>query len=260
MSAGAAGMSAWAIGSRYIIVGAMKNHTIAIAALAVVAIAPLVAQSPKGWKMRVDRSTAASDPDAPGDIKFVTSGSGFHATNPDRGRVLESGEYRDRKLYSQRHVHPDEAERPQQLLRAGVRRKRPRRRAAELLYFLVAQNGSWLIKRRDGEATSNRRAEDPERRGQKTGRERKIHQRPGSPRGRRQDRLRGERHRRHFRLPRPARRPRPTAFTGSASITCSKFRWIISAYPNSLGPNSIMRGRCPERDRWHRRSARHGLP
>src|SRR3954465_2855578 len=35
-----------------------------------------------GWKMRVDRSTTAHHPDAPGTIKFVTMGAGFHATNP----------------------------------------------------------------------------------------------------------------------------------------------------------------------------------
>src|SRR5215831_2587335 len=52
------------------------------AALAILLAAPLFAQAPKGWKLRVDRSTSASDPDAAGDIKFVTSGSGFHATNP----------------------------------------------------------------------------------------------------------------------------------------------------------------------------------
>src|ERR1043165_6051758 len=59
----------------------MKRY-FGIALLTLVAIAPLAAQAPKGWKMRVDKSTEASDPDAPGDIKFVTSGSGFHATNP----------------------------------------------------------------------------------------------------------------------------------------------------------------------------------
>jgi hypothetical protein len=59
----------------------MKRH-VHVAALALVAFAPLDAQTPQGWKMRVDRSAAASDPDASGDIKFVTLGSGFHATNP----------------------------------------------------------------------------------------------------------------------------------------------------------------------------------
>src|SRR6185295_7151049 len=59
----------------------MKRH-VQIAMLALVALVPLSAQAPKGWKLRVDRSTAASDPDGAGDIKFVTMGTGFHATNP----------------------------------------------------------------------------------------------------------------------------------------------------------------------------------
>src|SRR5436309_455899 len=59
----------------------MTNH-VRVAAFALAALMPLAAQAPKGWKMRVDRSTAASDPDAPGDIKFVKQGTGFHATNP----------------------------------------------------------------------------------------------------------------------------------------------------------------------------------
>ena len=52
------------------------------AVLVLLASAALVAQAPKGWKLRVDRSTSASDPDAAGTIKFVTMGTGFHATNP----------------------------------------------------------------------------------------------------------------------------------------------------------------------------------
>ena len=55
---------------------------VSIAALALLAAAPLIAQAPKGWMVRADRSTSASDPDAAGAIKFVTMGSGFHATNP----------------------------------------------------------------------------------------------------------------------------------------------------------------------------------
>jgi hypothetical protein len=39
-----------------------------LAALALVASAPLFAQTPKGWKMRVDRSTSASDPEAPAGV------------------------------------------------------------------------------------------------------------------------------------------------------------------------------------------------
>src|SRR5437879_12190486 len=59
----------------------MKRH-VAVALLALIAAAPLLAQVPKGWMLRVDRSTEASDPDAPGPIKMVSMGSGFHVTTP----------------------------------------------------------------------------------------------------------------------------------------------------------------------------------
>src|SRR5260221_14761393 len=59
----------------------MKRQ-LTIAVLALVALVPLSAQSPAGGKVRPDRSTSALDPDAAGAIKFVTMGSGLHATNP----------------------------------------------------------------------------------------------------------------------------------------------------------------------------------
>ena len=60
----------------------MKRH-ILIVLLALAALVPLSAQTvPQGWKQRVDRSESASDPDASGNVKFVSLGGGFHATNP----------------------------------------------------------------------------------------------------------------------------------------------------------------------------------
>ena len=35
-----------------------------LASLVLIVTVPLVAQAPKGWKVRADRSTSASDPDA----------------------------------------------------------------------------------------------------------------------------------------------------------------------------------------------------
>src|SRR3954454_21632078 len=57
-----------------------RSLPIAFVAITLVAVS-LAAQSPKGWMVRADRSTSASDPDAAGAIKFVTMGTGFHATN-----------------------------------------------------------------------------------------------------------------------------------------------------------------------------------
>src|SRR4029453_1393516 len=59
----------------------MKRYLSAVL-LASFALAPLAAQAPAGWKVRPDRSTTASDPDAAGDVKFVKMGTGFHATTP----------------------------------------------------------------------------------------------------------------------------------------------------------------------------------
>src|SRR5262245_62148133 len=61
---------------RYIMAVPDKGDTemkrlVQIVLLALVAFV-LVAETPKGWKMRVDRSTSASDPDAGGNIKFET--------------------------------------------------------------------------------------------------------------------------------------------------------------------------------------------
>src|SRR5436189_6005822 len=133
----------------------MKCH-IHIAVLALAALAPLAAQTPKGWKMRVDRSTAASDPDAPGDIKFVTSGSGFHATNPQAAVYWNpantaSGNYTLKGTFTL--VKPSNHTNYYGLIFGGSDLEGPKQ---SYLYFVIAQNGTWLIKRRDGDAgTSN---------------------------------------------------------------------------------------------------------
>src|SRR3954471_16712611 len=58
------------------------KRIVTILAVTLFTAIPLVAQAPKGWMVRADRSTSATDPDAAGTIKFAAQGSGFHATNP----------------------------------------------------------------------------------------------------------------------------------------------------------------------------------
>ena len=57
--------------------------------MVVLGTAAAFAQAPKGWKMRVDRSSSASDPDAPGAIKFMAMGGGFHFVNPQAAKAVE---------------------------------------------------------------------------------------------------------------------------------------------------------------------------
>src|SRR5882762_8013411 len=131
----------------------MKRHMIA-GMLALLTVAPLVAQTPKGWKMRVDRSTSASDPDAPGTIKFVQSGSGFHATNPQAAVFFNpantaSGNYSLKGTFTL--LKPSGHTNYYGLVFGGSDLDNARQ---TYTYFLVAQDGTWLVKKRTGDAAT----------------------------------------------------------------------------------------------------------
>jgi len=103
--------------------------------------------------MRVDRSTEASDPDAPGDIKFVPW-SGLPRDKSPSGGVLESDEYRGGRLTLKGTftlMKPSGHNNYYGLVFGGGSLEGSQQ---SYLYFVVAQNGTWLIKRRDGDATS----------------------------------------------------------------------------------------------------------
>jgi hypothetical protein len=129
----------------------VKCH-VHVAVLALVTITPLIGEAPKGWKMRVDRSTSASDPDAEGQIKFVATGSGFHATNSQAAVFWDpsntaTGSYTLKGTFTL--VKPSGHTNYYGLVFGGSDLEGPQQ---NYLYFLVAQNGTWLIKRRDGDA------------------------------------------------------------------------------------------------------------
>src|SRR6478736_10000176 len=121
----------------------------AAAAFALVATVSLIAQAPKGWMVRADRSTSASDPDAAGDIKFVTMGSGFHATNPQAAVYWNpsntaTGNYSLKGTFTL--MKPSGHTNYYGLVFGGSDLEGPKQ---SYLYFLVAQDGTWLIKRRN---------------------------------------------------------------------------------------------------------------
>ena len=130
----------------------MPRHTLALFAL--VAITPLVAQSPAGWKVRADRSTSATDPDGAGNIKFVTEGSGFHATNPQAAVYWNpadtaKGTYTLKGTFTL--MKPSGHVNYYGLVFGGSGLEGADQ---SYLYFVVAQNGTWLIKSRTGDATA----------------------------------------------------------------------------------------------------------
>ena len=138
----------------------MKRY-IHVAVFALAAIAPLAAQAPQGWKMRVDRSASASDPDAPGAIKFVTMGAGFHATNPQASVYWNpantvSGAYTLKGTFTL--MKPSGHTNYYGLVFGGSGLEGAEQ---SYLYFVVAQDGTWLIKSRNGAATPAVSAKTP---------------------------------------------------------------------------------------------------
>ena len=153
----------------------MKRYLV-LAVLTLVATAPLLAQSPKGWKVRADRSTTASDPDAAGAVKFMAMGSGFHAVTPQAAVFWNpantaTGNYTLKGTF--KLMKPSGHTNFYGLVFGGSDLGGP---AQSYIYFLVAQDGTWLVKRRDGDAkvedmapkTPNDAVKKPDASGQST--------------------------------------------------------------------------------------------
>jgi hypothetical protein len=134
------------------------KRSLAVAAVVVLALlvaVPLIAQAPKGWMVRADRSTSASDPDAAGAIKFVTMGTGFHATNPQAAVYWNpantaTGNYTLKGTFTL--MKPSGHTNYYGLVFGGSGLDGA---AQSYVYFLVAQDGTWLVKRRTGDAATD---------------------------------------------------------------------------------------------------------
>ena len=139
----------------------MKRYS-SVLMFTVIAASAVFAQAPKGWKMRVDRSATASDPDAPGNIKFVTMGTGFHATNPQAAvywnpQNTATGNYTLKASFTL--MKPSGHTNYYGLIFGGSDLDGPQQKYT---YFMVAQDGTWLIKRRDGDASTSDVAKKPD--------------------------------------------------------------------------------------------------
>lgn len=115
----------------------------------------LLAQAvPTGWKQRIDRSTNASDPDGTGAVKLVTAGSGFHAETPAAAVFWNpantaTGNYTLKGTFTLNKPsgHPNYYG----LIFGGSALEGAEQKYT---YFMVAQNGNWLVKTRSGETTT----------------------------------------------------------------------------------------------------------
>jgi hypothetical protein len=132
----------------------MFHHALVIL-LAVFLVAPLVAQSPAGWQVRIDRSKSATDPDNTPNLKFAAMGKGFHIVGGPAGTFwnpsnVGSGNFTAKATFNlmtpSNHTNYYGLVFGGQELAGG---------AQSYVYFLVAQDGTYLVKHRNGEATQD---------------------------------------------------------------------------------------------------------
>jgi hypothetical protein len=134
----------------------MKPYLLLFALAAMVAATmPLSAQAPQGWRERIDKSTNAQDPDGPGPVKFVTMGTGFHVTAPQAAVFWNpantaTGDYTLKGTFTL--MKPSGHTNYYGLVFGGSDLEGPNQ---AYLYFMVAQDGTWLIKHRQGDATTH---------------------------------------------------------------------------------------------------------
>jgi hypothetical protein len=132
----------------------MKRLIAPVALFTCFAAAVLVAQAPQGWKLRVDRSTMASDPDPAGTIKFTATPTGFHAVTPQAAvfwhpNNVATGPFKLKGTFTL--VKPSSHTNYYGLVFGGSGLDGPMQ---NYLYFVVGQDGTWLIKRRNGDAAT----------------------------------------------------------------------------------------------------------
>lgn len=124
-------------------------------ALFLMLAAPLAAQAPAGLQVRIDKSTSASDPDDSPDVGIATVGSGFQVTtgpaavvwnpaNTATGAYTLKGNFKLQKPSGHNNYYG--------LVFAG---RNLSAASQEYLYFLIGQNGSFVIKQRMGDAMTH---------------------------------------------------------------------------------------------------------
>ena len=131
------------------------KRIVLVTTLALFTAIPLIAQAPKGWMVRADRSTSATDPDGAGTIKFMSMGSGFHAVNPQAAVYWNpantvSGNYTLKGSFTL--LKPSGHTNYYGLVFGGSDLDSGKQ---SYTYFLVAQDGTWLVKKRTGDAATD---------------------------------------------------------------------------------------------------------
>lgn len=128
---------------------------VVLAALVASLVVPLAAQAPAGWKMRLDHSKSAQDPDDKSGVTFMAMGKAFHVAGGPAGVYWNpantaAGNYTLKGSFTL--LKPSSHTNYYGLVFGG---KGLEGADQQYTYFTVAQNGTFLIKQRKGEDTKD---------------------------------------------------------------------------------------------------------
>lgn len=132
-------------------------HVIALLSCVIVPLsaqAPATSAGPDGWKVRVDRSQDAQDPDNTQDLTFVARGNGFQVTGGPAGTFWHpartaSGNFNAKATFTL--LKPSDHTNYYGLVFGG---RELDGTGQTYLYFVVAQNGTFQIRHRAGETVN----------------------------------------------------------------------------------------------------------
>ena len=129
--------------------------------LTIFLVVPLLAQAPAGWQVRIDRSQNASDPDDVPELKVMTMGKGFHVTGGPAGTFWNpanrvTGNYTAKATFNL--MKPSGHTNYYGLVFGGEALEGAKQK---YVYFMVAQNGTYMIRSRTGENVQDVRASTP---------------------------------------------------------------------------------------------------
>ena len=131
------------------------RRSIVILTLAILWATSLAAQAPAGWQVRIDRSTSAADPDDVPEIKVGTVGKGFRVTGGPAGTFWNpanraKGSFAARGSFTL--MKPSGHTNYYGLVFGGEELGGANQR---YIYFLVAQDGTFIIRQRTGEKVTD---------------------------------------------------------------------------------------------------------
>lgn len=132
----------------------MNRRLLLCAFLASLAV-PVMAQAPADWRVRIDQSQNAQDPDDNPEIKFMVMGGGFHSVGGPAGTFWRPGQTAAGNFTVKANFtlnRPSSHPNYYGLIFGGSNLDAA---SQSYVYFLVAQDGTYIIRHRNGNTVND---------------------------------------------------------------------------------------------------------